>query len=434
MLYFNKITVIRNLFIVLVCCVFLSCGGILQNKTFPRKTTTWVTVHGNSHNSDFLPVEGPKNIRLKWSKKLDGVINLGATNDLNGRVYITSTSEDCHLYALDASTGETFWCTDIVNEYAVASSVLVDLEGHLFIADDKAMHAFNEAGHLLWRSPIIGFPLSAQFTKEGSIIFITHIGVIYVMDRKSGKNVLNPYFMNQDTVIKFESDPTACMRGTKDCPSANTLAIHQPSGKFFFTYWRPNTPQASIIAMQYSEKPNPTLTHLWENNSLPGGSTTSPVISADGKKVYVNDNYGSIHALSTHTGDKIWEYNLGYETGGSQSTSPDGYIMPAGGGRSPLTSIKDLGEKPELVWSDETLNNRGVATQTKGNLSYPTVSSSTRGRFYNDLLVVDVLTGTVLDREPLPVKTFFTVGTTVDQDGVIYVASFNGYLFAFEHE
>ena len=125
---------------------------------------------------------------------------------------------------------------------------------------------------------------------------------------------------------------------------------------------------------------------------------------------------------------------MGYETGGSPSTSPKGYILPAGGFDSPLMCIKDGNKNPKLLWKHQAMQNRGVSTQAKGNLAYPTVASSTRAGYYNDLLVIDVRTGEILDREPLPEKTFFTVGTTIDKDGNIYVASFNGYLFAFEKQ
>jgi hypothetical protein len=54
------------------------------------------------------------------------------------------------------------------------------------------------------------------------------------------------------------------------------------------------------------------------------------------------------------------------------------------------------------------------------------------GRFHNELLVVDVLTGKELDRHALPGTTIFTVGTTLGPEGNVYVPTFNGILFAFK--
>lgn len=48
--------------------------------------------------------------------------------------------------------------------------------------------------------------------------------------------------------------------------------------------------------------------------------------------------------------------------------------------------------------------------------------------------MIDVTSGTIIDREKLPGKTLFSVGTTIDIDGNIYVPTFNGYLFAFRPE
>ncbi|HEX3006583.1 MAG TPA: hypothetical protein VHO90_03100 [Bacteroidales bacterium] len=45
-----------------------------------------------------------------------------------------------------------------------------------------------------------------------------------------------------------------------------------------------------------------------------------------------------------------------------------------------------------------------------------------------------VRSGRETDREPLPGKTLFSVGTTIGPDGYIYVPTFNGYLFAFKPE
>lgn len=390
----------------------------------------WSAVHADSRNSDYSPIQGPRKVALAWQRKFDGTINLGPTIGKHGHVYLTTNAGDCHLYALNPQTGKTIWCSDEVNQFAVASSALVDEQGRLYIADNDAMHAFDAAGNLLWETKIKGFPLSAQFTHTGRLIFITHIGIIYVLDRTNGTFMLDPHPLSAELPPDPNFDPRACMRGTADCPCANTLAVDQETGRFFFTYWAPGAAQAGLRAMVYSEKNGPSLNPLWENTALPGGSASSPDISSDGSRIYVNDNQGGLHAIEAATGANIWTFPIGYEPGGSQSTSPEGLIMPAGGGTAPLMCIQDLGPEARMVWKNDSLNHLGLPMQTAGHLAFATVAGSPT-KAHKDLVVVDTRTGEVLDRVQFPGKTLFTVGTTIGAEGNVYVPGFDGTLFAF---
>lgn len=413
-----------------IMVMFLLAGCATQRLISSPYGPGWPAVHADGHNTDYSPVRGAEHLAPAWQRKFEGTINLGPTTSRDGKVYITTSAAGCHLYALDAQTGNTLWCTDAVNRLAVASSALIDQEGRLYLADDEAMHAFDNNGKLLWETPIIGFPLSAQFTQTGRLIFITHIGNVYVLDRANGKALINGQSLSPQHLLPSGFDPVACMKGTAACPCANTLAFDAQTGRLFFTYWQPGTAAAALWAMEYTERPRPAIRKLWENNALPGGSASSPDVSADGSRVYVNDNNGHLYAIKAGNGQIIWQYAIGFNPGGSQSTSPDGYIMPAGANSAALMCIQDKGTYATLVWRNDSLHNRGVATQANGGLCYATVAADS-GRFHNDLAVTEVLTGRVLERHHLPGTTLFTVGTTVGPEGNVYVPTFNGYLFAF---
>jgi outer membrane protein assembly factor BamB len=425
---FRQTILILHALITVFFCTTCSETNSFQKDPTNAYGSGWSAVHADARNSDYSFMHGPAKVDFAWQRKFEGTINLGPTSDPNGHVYITTSADGCHLYVLNSQTGETIWCTDEVNKYAVASSALLDNEGRIFIADDKAMNAFSSTGTLLWKFPITGFPLSAQFTHTGRLIFITHIGRIYVLDRATGNAVMEPVRLIPNDSTHSDFDPIACMRGSEKCPCANTLAFDQLSGRFFFTFWAPGSTQASLKAMIYVEDPIPSIEPLWTNQSLPGGSASSPDLSIDGLKVYVNDNDGSIHALDASSGKKIWEFNIGYETGGSQSTSPSGLIVPAGGNNAGLMCIADKGASGALLWRNDALQNRGVATQSAGNIAYATVKID---NLKYDLIVVDVLSGKALDREHLPGLPFFSVGIAVGHDGNIYVPTINGYLYAY---
>jgi outer membrane protein assembly factor BamB len=291
------------------------------------------------------------------------------------------------------------------------------------LADEKSMHSFNRKGSIRWTRPIKGVPLSAQFTPDGDLLFITHIGVIYMLDRHTGRPVQPPHAL----IPGAKSDPSkglrACMRGLPDCPSANTPAIDLRNGRLYYTFWAPGAPNAGVRAMRL-----PSLEALWSNETLPGGSASSPDLSADGQRLYLTDNAGHLNALDAASGRLIWTLPIGYSAGGSVSVSPDGLIMPAGGRGAPLMAVQDRGSHGAIVWRNEALNNFGVATQAAGFKAYPTVST---GRGTADLLVVDTRTGRLLDRETIPGSPRFTVGTTIDANGTVYVATISGDLHAF---
>jgi len=407
----------------------LAPGLLAASAAPPAYGPGWSAAHADAANSDYAHVRGSKTLTLAWTHAFPGAsINLGATSDAHGRVYVTTNGDGCHLHALDAATGKTVWCSQAVNHAAISSSPLLDRDGRIYLADNKAMRAFDRTGKVLWETPIVGFTLSAQFTPSGRLLFITHIGRVYVLDRITGRAALPPIELIPGATYDPDAPDQpvrACMRGTQACPAANTIAVDERTGRFFFTFFAPGAKQAGLRAMRYSETPKPSVTPLWTNDSLPGGSGSSPDLSADGARLYVNDNVDSMHAIDAASGRTIWSVRIGWASGGSPSTSPSGLIIPTGGG--PLLAIRDRGDRGEIVWRRDDLQNRSIATQADGDLAYPAVA---RAPGENDVLVVDTRTGMELDRIPLPGRTYFTVGTTIGPDGTVYVPTIRGEFFA----
>lgn len=387
----------------------------------------WSTIHADSRNSDYSPVAGADDLVPAWDRSFAGTINVGATFDQRGQVLVTSTAAGCHLAALDLATGARRWCSPVVDRFAVISSALVDLDGRIFVADGTAMRAFDGDGNVLWSTPIEGVPLSAQLTPSGRVLFITHIGRIYVLRREDGAHVLPPVELIPGRTWEPSEGVLACARGLEACPSANTLSMDTETGRFIFTWWEPGAPAAGVRAMRITEEPVPTIVPLWENTSLPGGSASSPTVSVDESRVYVNDNVGALHALDTATGATIWSTPFGYASGGSPSLTPDGRVMPAGGAGG-VVAIQDEGDHGSITWRRDDLLNRGIPTQTAGDRSYATVNT---GGATTALVVLDATTGAELDREPLAGNTYFSVGTTVAPDGTVLVPTLSGHLYAF---
>jgi outer membrane protein assembly factor BamB len=200
------------------------------------------------------------------------------------------------------------------------------------------------------------------------------------------------------------------------------------NGRLIFTFWAPGAANAGIRAMQLTEGAHPALRPLWANDSLPGGSASSPALSGDGSRVYVTDNDGSLHALNAATGEEIWNFAIGYNAAGGPSLSPSGTIIPAGAFLAPTEAIFDRGDSAELAWRNNGWLNEGIATQAAGEVAYVTINFLGLGNY---LIVADAVTGAELDRELLAIDSVFTVGTTLGPDGTVYVPSVDGWLFAF---
>lgn len=394
----------------------------------------WTAVHADSRNTDFAAVTGPDDVELAWELHLEGdvrigdldwTINLGPTSDAAGRLYVTANVPGCRLQALDLATGERRWCAPQVGPGGVLSSPLIDADGNLYLADGEAMRSFRPDGTERWAQPIVGVPLSAQLSPAGDVLLITHIGVVHLLDRATGAPELKPVALAPGLSWQPGEPLWACARGADGCPSANTPAVDPETGRIYFTWWEPGAPQAGVRAVQLLEDGRARLEDLWTTADLPGGSGASPVLSADGTRLYVTDNVSSAHALDAATGEVIWSHDIGIAAGGSLSVSPDGVILPPGGA---LQAFRDDGERATPLWREDALQNRGIATQAAGDRAYATV---VRAPGALDLVVVDTRTGAVLDREPISGTTRFSVGITIAADGTILVPTITGTLAAF---
>jgi hypothetical protein len=91
--------------------------------------------------------------------------------------------------------------------------------------------------------------------------------------------------------------------------------------------------------------------------------------------------------------------------------------------------LRDEGSHASLVWKSDTLQNRGIVTQTTGNTA---IATAKVGTFAYELIICDVKDGKIFNRVALPGKPLFSVGTTIGQDSSILVPTFNGYLYSFK--
>lgn len=397
----------------------------------------WPLVHFDAYNTDGAPYPGPDDMAFGFHRFHRETINAEPTVGPNGTLFLSvggfEWDKECHLYALDAKTGAPKWCSRELNGQVIISSITHDVEGNIYIGDDVSMFSFTEDGRLRWELPVEGFPVSAQFTPdEGHLMFITHIGRIYVVDRETGRLVLPVYETVPGAQDTAQFDSEKCFVGwPEECISANTPAM-RADGTFYFTISYPGENDFNMKAMRYYPEPNPRIEPLWESRNLEGGSASSPAISADGSRLYVADLVNGFHALDADTGDIIWSYDLGYTPLGSPSVSVTGVIVPGGGqggsfGQEPdddtvpshTVGLCDLGDEPGLLF-DLPVRNVGVPVQA-GNRLYVVEMG---------LVVIDTDRGEVIDRVHQP--TGPTIGSTLSSDGWFYTCGWRSGLWGFK--
>ncbi len=397
----------------------------------------WPGIHADARNSDYSPVSGARALELAWTRPTGGPVTAYPSISKSGQMFVTSNNETgCNLYSFVIDNGRKRYCNR-QNPGLVASTPTIDGETNAYVGESGAMWSYNYIGQPRWRTPVVGTPISAQFTPDGNLLFVTQLGYVYVLSRQTGDHVASPFALlgNLDPIrqpnhpiIPDNLNLPDCFAGTAGCPVANTPAMDIKTGTFYTTVWRLGAPTASLVALQYSGGADPKVKQLWSADMLEGGSASSPDLSADGKTVYVNDNRNRLWALDTSNGQTRWIYDLGYTPLGSQSTSPDGLIIPAAGRGGHLVALRDKGDRAEVAWERKDLTQLGVPAQTSGNVGYTVVGTPDA----LSLLTFDTSNGNTLDTDPLPGAKGFTIGTAVGPDGEVVTATAIGELFVFK--
>lgn len=392
----------------------------------PYARTGWPTIHADGANSDSTEVMVTDELSMLF-RTLEGLV-IGAVLTVagDGSVLVTTSSpgpdSSCHVRALEPTTGAVRWCNDSLGPGAVSSSVLADREGNLYVGDAAHMFGLDAAGGERWRTPIDGAPLSAQLLGDGSVVFVTHVGHVYVVDPESGAIIADEAMLPG---VSAAGVPSGCLRGdaTGTCYGANTVAVDASTNDLYFTLTRPveaqEAPVTSVVALTYGAKEG--LRPKWDAPVLEGGSAASPTLGADGHRLYANDRRGDLLALDTANGEVAWRFALDYTPAGSPSVSRAGVIVPSGGVGGRVIALRDAGDSAEILWQRDDLRNRGVIVQT-GDGTVLDIAADPGALGESSLVLLDGATGQTRAELALPGLGAVTIGTTVDAHGRLFVA------------
>ncbi|MFI8566815.1 PQQ-binding-like beta-propeller repeat protein [Rhodococcus sp. NPDC078407] len=401
----------------------------------PLSPDSWPAAHANAHNSGSTAVSVDSPVTLDWNRPIGGTVSSPVSIGSTGQMFVTATTESgCNLFSFEIDSARKRWCNR-VGPSVVTATPTVDSAINAYIGDDGGMNSYNDHGQLRWRTPVYGVPKSAQFLGDGSLLSVTQMGQISVLDTQTGQLrvpildlVPTPNFLT-DPNSDFEPVDTGlaeCSTGGSGCLVSAAPAVDAETGAIYLTLWRPGSIAPQIVSLQYTPDGSPGLVERWSSELLPAGVASSPVLSEDGSTLYVADVDGRLMAFDTTDGRQKWTEGTGLGIGGSPSIASDGTIVPSGGDGT-LMGLRDNGDSAERVWVRDDVEQAGAAAQSADGRGHTVVRDGDDVA----LITFDAATGDTVDSQSVPDVIGSTVGTSIGPDGQVVTASYLGEIFTY---
>lgn len=417
--------------------VLVTLSGCSSDTTAidPLSPDSWPAAHADARNSGSTAVSVDTPLTLDWTRPTGGTVSSPVSIGSTGQMFVTAATESgCNLFSFEIDSARKRWCNR-VGPSAVTATPTVDSAINVYIGDDGGMNSYNDHGQLRWRTPVYGVPKSAQFLGDGSVVSVTQMGQVSVLDSQTGH--LRVPILDLVPTPNFLADPNAdflpvdtglaqCSSGGSECPVPAAPAVDTATGTMYLTLWRPGSIAPQLVSVTYNRDGSPGLAEGWSSDLLPAGVASSPVLSADGSTVYLADVDGRLTAFDTTDGHQKWTEGTGLGIGASPSIAADGTIVPAGGDGT-LIGLRDKGDSAERVWVREDIVQAGTAAQSADGHGH-TVVRDGEGLA---LLTFDAATGETVDSQPVPDVVGSTVGTSVGPDGQIVTAGYLGEIFTY---
>ena len=190
--------------------------------------------------------------------------------------------------------------------------------------------------------------------------------------------------------------------------------------------WQPGAKAPVLTALQYHPGQTPLLTKEWTSDVVPAGVLGSPVLSADGKTVYVTGRDRQLWALNAVDGKPKWSLALIF------SRRPRRRSRPAG------TWSWVAGRTPGWSGSGRRRPGRGgVAPRRRQPADHLQPGRRRRGLHRGggrpgglSLLVFNPADGHTLNSYPLPEADGFPVGVSVGNDRRVVAATSAGQVYS----
>lgn len=371
-----------------------------------RPVTFGRALHTDTHGSDEITTVIAPVVTKAWDAETSFFIPEGPVFDSQGNIYFSPVfpPEDVIIVSIEPEKGERRWVLEGFSAGAGTPLILIDPdtgEDLVYVGTYDRAVALKTDGTILWDVttglPKIDpeWPLTNQHSfginyhmQTDSLIASMGDGHVYIVDRKTGKALLESPFMmpgaptkvnnfslpekikakaNQDIIhmvgkLSDSFDPIdSILHSTAGelQKVSNFFSIDSNSGRIWIAATMldeedGNIDGASDFAALYGmDLIRDGLFYRLKINSVtkvPGGTASTPAISADGKRVYVADAFDTVYAVNTDNGDIIWSLNVGSKVTGSLDVAADNGEIFANT-RTEIKKLFDRGDHAELAWT-----------------------------------------------------------------------------------
>ena len=390
----------------------------------------WPAQYADAANSSYTPTAGSPTLTLAWSRSVKGSLDAGAALGAGSYLAVNGqTAGGCSLMVWENdNNGRQRWCTRMVLGGGFASP-LFDQFDNLYIGQPGLMLSYPPTQWVRWRTNVIGMPTTTRFLGGGQLLVVTHLGQVLVFDSHRGVVTGTP----MDLVEGL--DPTDSTRGLDDCqqalprcPVAAPPAFSAATNMIVVGVWQPDTKASVLVGLQYHPGQTPLITKEWTSDAVAAGVIAAPVLSPDGKTLYVTGRDRRLWALNTADGKVKWSVSLDFQPQTPPSVSPSGVIVAGGGPDTRLAAFKDSGDRAEAVWHRDDISPLTTSSLAGAEVAYTVIATASAELA---LLAFDLADGRTLNGYPLPLADGYPVGVSVGHDRRVVVATSAGQLYSF---
>ena len=330
--------------------------------------TPWPVVHGDSGNSDYVPIASAGDIERSFRVLEGAALWTAPSVGPEGHVYIASGrgKGTSHLHAF-ARDGTLLWESpaqrsgDDLDSTAVFSAPVIDAAGDVYIGDSNQFWAYHADGRRKWVVDFTGLGITAPFitgiivrdlvggvSADGQVMLLRRSDgtlAVPVLDLPGGASPLGPPIPKglwggglidpeiRDMVWEI-------LRGYR-YEITNTPAVHPQTGRIYVVGAGTAEAEGSFYGIDLI---GDRLVVAFDT-PVPPGSGTSPAISPDRKRLYAMAR-GAMFAIDAQSGVVLWSLDVNGQDA-SPSVAPDDTVYALGGEQ--LVAVN--GERGAVEWS-----------------------------------------------------------------------------------
>jgi len=376
-----------------------------NNNPNARQVTIGRALHTDTHGSDEISTVIAPAFEVDWTTEKDMFITEGPVFDSAGNIYFCPilNGDDALLVSIEPEKGQRRWSIEGFSWGCGTPYVVIDPETGediLYLGTYDRAIAVKTNGEVIWDVPT-GLPKLERdamepnkhsfgmnyLAKYDAMIASMGDGSVYVLDRKTGQSLLDKPFVMPgakapvnnfslpDAVAKAANEDAIHMFGgvdkDRDIISAvlhgaagekqkvtNFFSIDSNSGRIWIAATLPDeadgikdgwSESAALYGLDLLKTDQGYSFNINSVTEVPGGTASTPTVSADGKRIYIANAFDTVYAVNADNGEVIWSFNVGNKVTGSLVVAADNREVYANT-KTDIVKLFDRGDHAEKAW------------------------------------------------------------------------------------